>query len=225
MMALGDDPLNPGDEVMLMTDDLFMFDADMVSVSFGASVDGASASGEAVTLMAMEPGEAKVTVTATATPMSDSLVITQDRANVAQLTFPVMVELADLMITLEGPEDMNIAEGMGAMITAMANRPVTEDTMVELIQTEGTASPSDYMADPLMIMAGEMSGTTMLMATEDDMMEEGEMLTLEGRVGDMKTNALMFYIWDAAVPALPLIAQLLLAAFLAIGGYRRYLRR
>ena len=33
------------------------------------------------------------------------------------------------------------------------------------------------------------------------------------------------YIWDAAVPALPIIAQLLLAAFLAIGGYRRYLRR
>ena len=52
-----------------------------------------------------------------------------------------------------------------------------------------------------------------------------EMLTLEGRVGAMKTNALSFYLWDAAVPALPIIAQLLLAAFLAIGGYRRYLRR
>ena len=76
-----------------------------------------------------------------------------------------------------------------------------------------------------MIMAGETMGTTMVMAVEDDMMEEGETLTLEGRVGEMKTNTVMFYIWDAAVPALPLIAQLLLAAFLAIGGYRRYLRR
>ena len=33
------------------------------------------------------------------------------------------------------------------------------------------------------------------------------------------------YLWDAAVPALPVIAQLLLAAFLAVGGYRRYRRR
>ena len=229
MMALGEDPLNPGDEVMIMNDDVFMYDDEMVSMSFGASVEGmsvgASASGEMVTLMAMEPGEAKVTVTATATPMSDSLIITQDRANVAQVTFPVMVELADLMITLSGPEDMNIAEGMSAMVTAMANRAVTEDTMVELIQTDGTASPADYMAEPIMIMAGEMMGTTMVMAVEDDMAEDMEMLTLEGRVGAMKTNTVSFYLWDAAVPALPIIAQLLLAAFLAIGGYRRYLRR
>ncbi len=39
------------------------------------------------------------------------------------------------------------------------------------------------------------------------------------------TNSLMFYLWDTVVPALPVIAQLLLAAFLAIGGYRRYRRR
>ena len=78
-------------------------------------------------------------------------------------------------------------------------------------------------------------GSTMLMVTDDEMMENmdnmAEMLTLEGRFADdessdaMKTNALMFYLWDTAVPALPIIAQLLLAFFLAIGGYRRYLRR
>ena len=228
-MALGEDPLNPDDEVMIMTDDLFMYDADMYSVSFAASVEGAavsaSSSGEAVTIMAKSAGEAKVTVTATATMAADSLVITQDRANVAQVTFPVMVELADLMITLSGPEDMNIAEGMSAMVTATANRAVTEDTMVELIQTDGTASPADFMAEPITIMAGEMMGTTMVMAVEDEMMEDMEMLTLEGRVGAMKTNTLSFNLWDAAVPALPIIAQLLLAFFLAIGGYRRYLRR
>ena len=136
-----------------------------------------------------------------------------------------MVELADLMITLSGPEDINIAEGMSGMVTATANRAVTEDTMVELIQTEGTASPADFTAEPITIMAGEMTGTTMVMAVEDDMMEDMEMLTLEGRVGAMKTNTVSFNLWDAAVPALPIIAQLLLAAFLAIGGYRRYLRR
>ena len=229
MMALGDDPLNPGDSVEIMTDDLFMYDSDMVSVSFAASVEGAavsgSASGDMVMLMAVDVGEAKVTVTATATAKSSSLIITQTVANVAQVTFPVMVELVDLMVTLSGPEDMNIAEGMSAMVTAMANRAVTEDTMVELIQTEGTASPADFMAEPIMIMAGEMMGTTMVMAVEDEMMEDMEMLTLEGRVGDMKTNSVMFYLWDAAVPALPLVAQLLLGLFLALGGYRRYLRR
>ena len=227
--ALGDDPLNPGDEAMIMTDDLFMYDADMYNVSFAVSVQGAavsaSASGEAVTIMARDAGEATVTVTATATMAAGSIVITQDRANVAQLTFPVMVELADLMITLSGPEDINIAEGMSGMVTATANRAVTEDTMVELIQTEGTASPADFTAEPITIMAGEMTGTTMVMAVEDDMMEDMEMLTLEGRVGAMKTNTVSFNLWDAAVPALPIIAQLLLAAFLAIGGYRRYLRR
>ena len=48
---------------------------------------------------------------------------------------------------------------------------------------------------------------------------------VEGRVGTMKTNSLMFYLWDAAVPALPIIAQFLLAALMAVGGYRRYRRR
>ena len=48
---------------------------------------------------------------------------------------------------------------------------------------------------------------------------------LYAMVDGMETNSVSFNIWDAAVPALPVIAQLLLAAFLAIGGYRRYLRR
>ena len=78
--------------------------------------------------------------------------------------------------------------------------------MVELIQTDGTA-PADYMVEPLMIPDGMMECTTMLMAVEDEMMEDMEMLSLEGRVGDMKTNTVMFDPWDATVPALPVIAQ------------------
>ena len=230
MEALGEGPLNPSaGGVSIPTSDMFGHTED-VTVSYGASVEGSaastSASGDAVMVTPEMPGEAKITVTATASPAGSSFIPTQTSSDVAQITFPVMVELVDLMITLSMDEDMmNITEGMGAMVTATANRPVVGDTMVELIQTDGTASPSDYMAEPLMIMDGETMGTTMVMAVEDEMMEEGETLTLEGRVGEMKTNTVMFYIWDAAVPALPLIAQLLLAAFLAIGGYRRYLRR
>ncbi len=91
--------------------------------------------------------------------------------------------------------------------------------------TGGTASPADYTAEPITIMAGETMGTTMVTAVEDDTAEEAEMLTLQGRIGGEMTNSVELTIWDAAVPALPVIAQLLLAAFLAIGGYRRYLRR
>ena len=42
---------------------------------------------------------------------------------------------------------------------------------------------------------------------------------------DGQTGMLTLTIWDAAVPALPVAAQLLLAALLAVGGCRRYLRR
>ena len=184
-----------------------------------------SATGSAVRLRADAVGTATITITGTVT--GDS-VGTQISPNSASVTFDVTVDalpLAELEITLEGPADMNVAEGMSAMVTARANRPVTENTTVELLATGGSASPGDWNADNIMIMAGETTATTMLMAVEDNMEEPMEMLTIEGRVGSMKTNSLTFNLWDAAVPALPVIAQLLLAAFLAIGGYRRYLRR
>ena len=228
----GDDgKFSPGETIEIDASMLFTA-AEGYGLTYSADSDNtaaapASASGNAVTVMAQEPAEmVHLTITATASPVaSGAKALPQTSPNVAQVIFPVDVELADLAVTLSGPEDMNIAEGMSAMITATANRPVTDDTLIELIQTDGTAAPVDYMAGPLMIMAGEMTGAAILTAVEDDTMEEGETLTLEGRVGNMKTNTLVFYIWDAAVSALPLIAQLLLAAFLAIGGYRRYLRR
>ncbi len=69
------------------------------------------------------------------------------------------------------------------------------------------------------------------MVTADDLPDGGtgtnmgESLVLIGTVDGMEIGTLTFTIWDVAVPALPVIAQLLLAAFLALGGYRRYLRR
>ena len=228
-----DGQINPGDDFDVMTDDLFSHLPD-VTVDYAASSDNSSvsvsASGEKIMVMpqAME-GTAKITVTATATPKASSFTTQQTMSNVAQIMFDVEVMLAALTYTIEGPADMNLVEGMSYEIKATANRAVTEATMVELVQTDGTASPSDYTVENITIMAGETMGSTMLMVNADDMMESennmSEMLTLEGRVGAMKTNALSFHLWDAAVPALPIIAQLLLAAFLAIGGYRRYLRR
>ena len=234
----GEEGLNPGEMFELMTSDLFTV-TDGYTASYSASVEGnaisVSVSGEEVTVMAERAGMAKLTITGTARMASSSFMPDQTTSNVASIMFEVTVELKDLVIMLHGPEDMNLVEGMSYEVKAMANRPVEMDTMVEMVQTDGTAAPADYEVESITIMKGEDMGMTMLMVADDGMMENdgnmAEMLTLEGRYADdmdgdtKKTNALSFYLWDAAVPALPIIAQLLLAAFLAIGGYRRYLRR
>ena len=201
------------------------------ATSSDAMVASAMTSGGEIMITAKGKGDVMITVEASASMASGVKANPQTEPDRASVEIPISVALAPLSIMLEGPDaGMNLVEGMEYTITAKANRAVEMDTMVELVQTDGTAAPADYKVEPITIMTGESIGTTKLMVEEDGMMEnEGnmaEMLTLEGRVGAMKTtNSLMFYLWDAAVPALPVIAQLLLAAFLALGGYRRYLRR
>ena len=241
--TLGTPPtLMTGTSAELMGANLFDYDSSAVSVAYATSVEGAavtaSASGGTVTIMAASAGEAKVMITATATPNGSSLVVNQTKSNVAQLTFPVMVEDPPLTFTVmgpENPENMNLVEGgMGGMVKVMTNRAVSENTEVMLMRDgSSSASDDDYMLDPplVTIMAGQNEGHTMVMAVEDGMMENAdnmpEMLTLCLVVDGMQMTdeSVSFYIWDAAVPALPVIAQLLLAALLGLGGYRRYLRR
>ena len=235
--AAGDDEMiNPGENFEIMTDDLFGH-LPTVTVAYAASSDnsavGVSASGEKIMVMPQDmAGTAKITVTATATDKASSFKPSQDRSDVAHIMFEVAVVMPDLMITLSS-EDENIVEGgMGAKVTATANRAVDEDTMVMLMRdrSESTAGDDDYTAEPITIMKGEMMGYTMVMAVEDDMMENmnnmPEELVLYGMAGDMQVEGdVHLHIWDAAVPALPIIAQLLLAALLGLGGYRRYRRR
>ncbi len=172
-------------------------------------------------------------------PMSDwnDIVIVVSHAAVeggaAVMTLSVTENDSEIDYTLSGPDDMNAVEGMEYTITAEASSAVPMETTVEIMRDRAasTADDDDYTVENITIMAGETMGTTMLMVTEDDMPDGGtddnmsESLVLFGMVGNMQTNDVKFYLWDAAVPALPVIAQLLLAAFLAIGGYRRYLRR
>ena len=129
---------------------------------------------------------------------------------------------------LTGPEDMNIAEGMSAMVMVTASSAVAADTEVMLMRDgTSTAGMDDYSVEPMMIMAGETMAEFEVMATADDMMEDMEMLTLFLVVDDMQMSdsSVSLYLWDAAVPALPIIAQFLLGGLLAVGGYRRYRRR
>ena len=238
--GMGDDmTFSAGEMIEVMGSALFNA-APGVTLSYIAesdmgSVASASVSGGSVMVTAAGEGMAHITISAHASMPSSVAMVDQTDPRVASIMFPVEVGLEALSIMLTGPNDMNVVEGgMGAMVTATANRAVTADTMVMLVRDRAASSAgdADYTAEAITIMAGEMMGSTMVMAVEDNMMEnQGNMpeeLVLygmtEGMAGEV-TGEVKLYLWDAAVPALPVIAQLLLAAFLAIGGYRRYLRR
>ncbi|MCY4573826.1 MAG: fibronectin type III domain-containing protein, partial [Gemmatimonadetes bacterium] len=231
----GDDmTLTEGEMIEVMGNALFS-KAEGVTLSYTAessmgSVASAAVNGAAVTITAMSEGTTEITITAHASRPSGVMILDQTDPGMASIMFPVEVGLEALAITLTGPEDMNLAEGMSAMVTATANRPVSADTTVMLMRdrSKSTAGDADYSADAITISAGVSSGTTMVMAVEDGVAEDMEELVLygmtEGMAGEV-TGEVKLYLWDATVPALPIIAQLLLGGLLAVGGIRRYRRR
>ena len=86
----------------------------------------------------------------------------------------------------------------------------------------------DFGLEPAVvtIAAGGTTGRTMLTATDDDADERSETLVLYGSVdGAAIPGSLTLTIWDAALPALPALAQLVLAAVLGVGAYRYRRRR
>ena len=231
----GDDmTFTPGEMIEVIGNDLFSA-AEGVTLTYTAESDmtgvaSTSVGGGKVMVTAMGEGMAHITITAHASMPSGARPLPQTDPREASVIFPVEVGLEALSIMLSGPEDMNVAEGMSAMVTATANRAATEDVTVMLMRDRemSSAGDADFMVEPIVIEAGEMMGSTPVMAVEDNMMEDMEELVLygmtEGMAGEV-TGEVKLYLWDAAVPALPVIAQLLLAAFLAVGGYRRYRRR
>ena len=242
--GMGDDEeLTAGEMIEVMGSALFNA-AEGVTLSYSAessdsTVASTTSSNGSVTVTAMGEGDAMVTITAHASMPSSVMINDQTDPREASITFPVEVGLEALSFMLTGPADMNIVEGgaahangtMGAAtLTVTANRAVGMDTEVMIMRDRAlsTAMDSDFMPSPAMITieSGEMMGSVEITATEDSMAEDMEELVLYAMVGDMTVEGRVhLHIWDAAVPALPIIAQLLLAAFLAIGGYRRYLRR
>ena len=234
----GDMMFNPGEMIEIESAGALFNATEGVTLSYSAMSDNEDVatvmvSGAMVTVTAEGlPGVmAHITITAHASMPAGAKGLPQTDPREASVIFPVEVGLAALSIMLAGPDDMNLAEGgMGGMVTATANRMVTADTMVTLMRdrSKSSADDMDFEAEPITILAGQMSGSTMVMAVEDDMAEDMEELVLYGMTEGMEgevTGEVNLYLWDAAVPALPVIAQLLLAAFLGIGGYRRYRRR
>ena len=198
--------------------------------SSNEEVLGSSSPGTMLTLNPMMAGMSTVSVEAKAGGMAASGAVTAFTCMGACVSVNLDVMGATTFM-LTGPEDMDLPEGMFAKVMVTASSAVVADTEVSLMRDgTSTASMDDYSVEPMMatIMAGETMAEFEVMATDDEMMEdEAEMLTLFLVVDDMQMTdqSVSFYLWDAAVPALPAIAQLLLAAFLALGGYRRYLRR
>ena len=193
-------------------------------------------------MVTIPKGEKMGMATLMVTPVADSMdepnetiVLTawkdeKQAGNAATLT---IIDGDSTTFTLSGPSDMNVVEGFEYEIMVTASTPVRADTTVMIMAGEGSTATAedDYMIEDIMIMAGEDMGRTKLVVKSDDMPDGGtdggmaEKLVLYGMVGNMRTNELSFYLWDLAVPALPVVAQLLLAALMAIGGYRRYRRR
>ena len=133
-------------------------------------------------------------------------------------TYTLTIEPAE---TVAG-RGANVTEGgEPATVTATASRAVEAVTEVTLMRdASSTAGAADYTAAPITIVAGHTSGSTTVTAVDDGMAEEAETLTLYGLVGDVRTNSVKLTIWDAAAPALPVVAGVLLAVLLAVGGYR-----
>ena len=148
--GMGDDMMfTAGEMIELEGNDLFG-SAEGVSVGYAAMVEGdavsAGVSGGVITITADSMGMADVTITARASRPSGALIVNdQTDPREASITIALEVGLVALSIMLEGPEEMNLVEGgMGGMVTATANRMVTEDTMVTLMRDRARAAPTTW---------------------------------------------------------------------------------
>ena len=144
----------------------------------------------------------------------------------------VEIELVDhdtATYALSGPTDTNLVEGQSYELKVTADRTASRDATftVRRDRMGGDADDDDFTLEPasIVITAGATEGTAMLMVADDGLDERSETLVLiVTAAGGDDVGSLAFTLWDASVPMLPLVAQLLLAALLALGGYRRFRR-
>ena len=243
--GLGDDmTFDAGEQIEILGSALFNA-AEGVTLSYTAVSSNSDVASVGiidtvtVTVTARAGGMADITVTATASLPSGVTINPQTDPREASITFPVEVDVEALMLELVGPTDMNLVEGGSdhangtagrATVTVRANRPVTREVTVTLLvdRAPSDATADDFEAAPIVLGAGATAGSTVVTAVEDGMAEDREVLVLFGVAADNAAEVqgeVTLHLWDAAVPALPVIAQLLLAALLAVGGWRRYRRR
>ena len=205
--------------------DVFDFEVDDIVIRAGQK-EGST------TLRVIDDGEQEGSETLNLVTRYSSIHTSRQRQS--SLTFTIvdaddLPEPPELSITLSGPADPNVTEGASAQLTLTADRAVTEDLTIEVRRAaDSTAGWDDINIDPnpIVMRSGQTEATTMLTAVEDEEDERDETLILRGRWGtpSRSTDDLTLTIWDAAVPALPVVAALLLAAALWHIGRRRMAR-
>ena len=174
--------------------------------SSNPAVVTAATSATTVTLQPLAAGAATITVTAT------------DSASgaIATVSSGVTVRAAVVTYTLSGPADPNLVEGRSYELKVTASAAATTDATFTLRRDRAAsdAGDDDFALEPasIVITAGATEGTALLTVTDDGVDEGSEALALFAvTAGDDEVGSLTFTLWDAAVPALPLAAQLLLA--------------
>ena len=208
----GEDGLNPGEMVMIDTDDLFTV-AMGYSASYGVSVSGdaasASASGAMITINALKAGRSEITVTGTATEAGSSFQASQTVSNVAEVKFPVDVVDEDLTLTWyvasgsDANAVQNLVEGQTYDIVVHANREITdeEDDVTVTFMRDRAASEagdSDYTVETVTLTAGNDRAHGELAVMDDDVSEGGT--DAGGNVGE---QLVLFGEADPDVPVDP----------------------
>ena len=132
--------------------------------------------------------------------------------------------------TPSGPADPNLVEGESYELRVTASAAATTDAAFTLRRDRAAsdAGDDDFTLEPasIVIAAGATEGAAMLKIVDDGVDERSEALVLfVTTAGGDDVGSLTFTLWDASVPMLPIVGQLLLAALLAVGVYRRHLRR
>ena len=195
-------------------------DVTYAALSSNSAVVTAAASATTVTLEPQAAGTAAIAVTAT------------DSASGATATVSsgVTVSAAVVTYTLSGPADPNLVEGRSYELKVTASGAATTDATFTLRRDRAAsdASDDDFTLVPasIVVTAGATEGTAVLTVADDGEDEPGEALVLFATTaGGDEVGSLAFTLWDASVPILPFVCQLLLGGLLAIGGYLRCRRR
>ena len=223
--AAGPDGWNAGGAAAVIDARNLFTVAEGAAVTYAArssnpAVATAATSAATVTLRPLAAGAAAITVTAT------------DSASgaIATVSSGVAVGAAVATYTLSGPADTNLVEGQSYELKVTASTATAADAAFILRRDRAAsdAGDDDFTLEPgsIVIAAGATEGTAVLTVADDGVDERSEALVLfaETAAGD-DVGSLTFILWDAAVPALPLAALLLLAAVLAVAGCRRRWRR
>ena len=228
----GADGLNPGEVFTVAVSELFEGIAPGSTVAYSAfssdpSVQ-ASASSTEVTVTPVSAGSAAVRVIARVTDAAAA--VPQTRADEAAVEHVVTVGAA-VTYTLSGPAGGDLVEGRSYTLRVTAD-PASSTGATFAIRHDpaaSTADAADFTLEPasIVLSAGATEGTTMLTVADDGVDEGPEALVLVGVApAGTEVGPLALTLRDATpVPVLPVAAQLLLAALLALGGYRRYRRR